>query len=182
MHSWSSSRVWRAMPLRMREHSKKHAGCGAVSVRAQGGDAVDPPAFHKGVGAEAHGEVPAAWSGGLLGSNWPAAWRRGARSSMRCRCSTMWRIGDLCRPGDPSGAGTTHSQLSAAEQLPNRRDAGYIRLSGGHSRHRRHHRRICRRRSMRRASACEGGAGGVILGITAPYRLSSPGESADEAI
>ena len=131
-----------SMPLRMREHSKNTLAVAQLPVGPQGGDAGDPSGVpHRRRRPSGRRSTCRMARAGCWASSWPAAWRPGGRSSMRCRCSTTWRTSVIRARLAIHPASTTHSQLTDGGAARDRRDARLYPAVGRHRAHRRHHRR-----------------------------------------
>ena len=120
-----------SMPLRMREHSKNTLAAAQYLSGRKEVTRVIHPAFHKGVGAERTAKYLPHGQGGLLGFE-----LAGGVAAGRAFIDALQMFYHVANIGDSRSlaihpASTTHSQLSAAEQLATGVTPGYIRLSVG---------------------------------------------------
>ena len=120
-----------SMPLRMREHCKNTLAVAQYLSGRKEVTRVIHPAFHKGVGAERTAKYLPHGQGGLLGFE-----LAGGVEAGRAFIDALQMFYHVANIGDSRSlaihpASTTHSQLSAAEQLATGVTPGYIRLSVG---------------------------------------------------
>ena len=163
-----------SMPLRMREHCKNTLAVAQYLSGRKEVTRVIHPAFHTGVAAERHGEVPAAWP--WRTARLRACRRRRGGARVHQRAADVLPRGEyrrLAQPGDPSGE---HDPLAAfaGRTARDRRDAGLYPAVGRDRAHRRHHRRSVA------GAGCGGrraeGGGGVTPQLVIAAKAGTRGE------
>jgi O-acetylhomoserine (thiol)-lyase len=120
-----------SMPLRMREHCKNTLAVAQYLSRRKEVTRVIHPAFHNGVAAERTAKYLPSGHGGLLGFE-----LAGGIEAGRAFINALQMFYHVANIGDSRSlaihpASTTHSQLTAEEQLATGVTPGYIRLSVG---------------------------------------------------
>lgn len=119
------------LPLRMREHSKNARAVADWLATRREVTRVIHPAHHQGIGAERTAKYMPNGQGGLLGFELAGGAAAGARF-----IDALKLVYHVANIGDARSlaihpASTTHSQLSAEEQLATGVTPGYVRLSIG---------------------------------------------------
>jgi O-acetylhomoserine (thiol)-lyase len=119
------------LPLRIREHSRNALAVAQFLNGRPDVTRVIHPAFHKGLGAERTAKYMPDGQGGLVGFE-----LAGGADAGRRFIDSLQMFYHVANIGDARSlaihpASTTHSQLSAEEQMATGVTAGYVRLSVG---------------------------------------------------